>query len=146
MDYRDRAQEIAGIVAAVADAGVVHTRERWAREWSAFLALFKDADGKIRGWEISRGPATPESAPDWIETWRLQHYLGLSDADATELDFQEHLDAVVRAFRDPITSVLTWGAVPLGLKILVAEQRAFGGVLCHYALCELAVVMPYDQL
>lgn len=145
--HKARAAEIAAILSGIAAAGVVHTRLRWASHWQKFLELFRDQStqklGPVRGWEITRHAGTPEGAPQWSEVWQLHYYLGLSDADETEYAFQDHLNAVVRAFR---TATLTWGAVPWGLKIVVAEPRAFGDVLCHYAMCELVVELEYDLL
>lgn len=147
--YTERANELVALIQGVAGAGIVHNRFRWAgNAWDKFLELFKDTNqgqpGPIRGWEMSRADGDPAGVL-WTETWKLMHYLSFSDADASELDFQEHLNAVVRLFRGPAAR-LTWGAIPDGLKITTAEPRMFGGVLCHYAECELVVVVEYDQL
>lgn len=145
--HKARAEEIAAVLSAVEGSGVVHTRMRWADTWQDFLLLMRDQssrkEGPVRGWEITRKAGTPEGAPMWSETWQLHYYLGLSDKDETEYAFQDHLNAVVRAWR---LATLSWGAVPYGLKIVLAEPRAFAGVLCHYALCELGVELEYDLL
>ncbi len=147
--YATRAADLKARLEGVGGAGIVHTRQRFTAQWSQFLALFKDADGRVRGWEVSAGPRSPEQAPDWIETWELAHYLGLNDAEATELDFQAHLEAVARSLRDgPYLpdEAAPWGVVTQGMSIDVAETRSFGGVLCHYGQCTLSVRRHYDEL
>ncbi len=143
LEYEDRANEIKAVLDGVAGRHIVHNRIRLATDWGKFLSLFKDDDGQVNGWDMTRQSASPEP-PDWAEIWMLRHYRGLQDEHATDLTFQAHLDAVVRAFRDlPNLSV---GSVPLGLKITETDERMMGSVLCHYAECELRIVLDYDQL
>ncbi len=148
--YAQRVADLKARLEAVAGAGIVHNRQRFTAEWSQFLALMKDGtDDRIRGWEISAGPRSPEQDPDWIETWGLEHYVGLNDAESTELAFQAHLEAVARSFRDQPylpDEAAPWGVVTQGMSIDVAETRSFGGVLCHYGQCTLVVRRHYDEL
>jgi len=146
MTYTARADELKAAMATVAGSGIVHNRGRLAAKWELFLALFQDptAGGRVLGWEITRKAGTPEEDPDWLEHWELRHYRSYEDAAASELAFQEHLDAMVRYFRD--NPRLTWGVVPLGMEITLVDERSFGGVLVHYAECRLNVTCQYDQL
>lgn len=144
MTYQQRVDEIAALIATVAGAGIVHNRSRWVLDWGAFIGLFKAPDGHVNGWEITRGPSEPTVGGDWIETYRLRKYYGLKDSDSSDLVFQEHLDSVVRKFRD--THNLSFGAVPIGVRITTIDERLFGNVLVHYAELSLGVTMEFETL
>lgn len=130
-------QKIHDIVAAVPNCGVVHKYERWAVDWSKFLALFQDpATKQILGWEITR-VAAPAEKIDVIEEvtnhqYVIQGYMGLSDALATEITFQALIEAIKAAFKGNHTlGGICMDAGPVSLEI--CEPRSFGSVLCHYA-------------
>lgn len=143
MEYQQRVDEIAALVAGVAGAGVVHNRTRLAGSWEDYLKKFKDAAiDRINGWEVTRKGPVEIRPPDAIETYVLRKYHGIADADATDHTFQAHLDAVIRLFRD--THNLSFGSVPIGLRVITIDERSFGGVLVHFAECELGVVSDYD--
>jgi len=46
--------QIKTILEGVSGIGIVHEYERWAADWKGFLDLFKDANGWINGWSITR--------------------------------------------------------------------------------------------
>lgn len=145
MTYAERVAELVAIVAAVDGAGLVHGRSRIAAKWKEFIDRFVDEDRRVNGWEITRRVGSPES-PRWAETWRLTKYYGVKDEAASDHALQEHLDAVVRAFRPGDGAALTWGVMPQGLSIEVIEEAMFGDVLCHVARCQLVVQMSYATL
>ena len=146
-------QHRAAIVAALAsvpDIGVVHDRERYAKDNARFaqLYLFTPAGGQqqLRGWWVRRS-ATLEKSPNVARTinehtWTLRGYLAFDDAGAGELvmdDLVEQFRAVVRA--DP-----TLGGVcqpgPLdeeedGVQVTDAGAVLFAGVMCHSVVLQL---------
>ncbi|MCK4536686.1 MAG: hypothetical protein KAT93_06710, partial [Desulfuromonadales bacterium] len=52
--YLEIRNDIKTKLEAVADVGVVHGRTRMVNDWAGYIAMFKDTDNRIRGWEISR--------------------------------------------------------------------------------------------
>lgn len=139
--YQQRVDEIAAMIAALPGAGRVHNRTRLTTRWADYLAVFQDVDGRINGWEVTRRTPTEPRPPRVLETFVLRHVYGLRDEDATDLTFQEHLDAAVRLFRDQPD--LSFGSVPVGLHVVENDIRQFGDVLCHFAECELEVHSYY---
>lgn len=142
MSYQARAGEVGAVLSANPSLGVVHSRIRLVNDWGKFIQHFKTAAGRIDGWEITRRSGGEEEGR-WVETYVLRRYFGIDDSDATDLLFQESLDEAARRFRD---ATLTFGIVPGELRIEETQERVFGGVLCHYAECTLAVSMDLDAL
>lgn len=141
---------IVAALASVPDIGMVHDRERYAKDNAAFAALFlyEPAGGHkhLRGWTLRR-TATREQSPNiartWNEhTWTLRGYLAFNDAEASELvldDLAEQFRAVVRD--DP-----TLGGVcqpgPLnddtdGVQVTDAGAVMFAGALCNSVVLQL---------
>ncbi len=147
--YQECVAAVAAVVAAIPGAGVVHDRTRFAADWGKYIQRFVDGSGVVNGWEITRRSADPQPT-DWNETYVLRKFRALRDEDASEHAFQEQLNAVARAFRDApelqLASGQPFGSVPLGLRIVEADERMFGAVLCHYAECELLVITDMDTL
>jgi len=128
----------------------VHEYERWASTWDRFLALFKDPDGKINGWMITRA-STAERWLTNIEYVRVYEMIlkgvyGLKDEGGTELVFQQTIEDICEAFRNKDTLNDTcetiapeFGALAgvAGVQVKVVQTRIFGNTLCHYA--ELAI-------
>jgi hypothetical protein len=145
-------QHRAAIVATlggVVDIGHVHDRERYARDEAGFRAayLFTGSSGVpgLRGWWLRR-TETKESSADTGEpmnehTWHIRGYMAFNDADASELVFDE----LVEAFRDAVRQDLTLGGAcdlgPLseteGVQVLDAGPVMFAGVLCHSVVLQL---------
>jgi hypothetical protein len=128
--------QIATIMRSDAEIEIVHEYDRFSKDWPKFLALFADAAGKIHGYSITRR-ATP-SRRDNVPTIQRAHqflirgYMGLNDAEATELAFQDEIEAIQTAFDSNNTlNGTVLDADPLQVKIV--ENRVFGNVLCHYA-------------
>ena len=129
--------QIVRMLQSVSGIGMVHDRERWATDWSKFLAVFTDpVSHKILGWTITR-EATPST---WYTSgqaedshlWVVRGYAGLSDADDSESAFQDLVETVRATLRhDP-----TLGGTAEGISgppaVRLFQPRLFGGVLCHY--------------
>ncbi len=127
-------------VDGVSDSGLVHDYERWAGDWTAFLALFKttiSSTDQIRGWEVGyRGwaPGDPrEFSAIHLRTHRflVAGYLGLDDSAETEKTMSILAELVADTLKDDATlKGLAFFAIE---PILLFEPRMFGGTLCHYA-------------
>jgi hypothetical protein len=141
---------ILAAVRAVPDIGQVHDRERYVREEAKFKALFMvERPGgrqQLRGWWIRRS-ATEERVINIartvaVDTWTLRGYMALEDDSATELAF----DDLIEALRDQVRSDPTFGGVcalnPFddpaeGIQVMDAGPVNFCGVLCHSAVLQL---------
>lgn len=147
---------IASAVGEVPDVGVVHAFERYVRgSEQKFRELYTvelpDGTRQLRGWWLRR-VATRESndsigeASDAlnVHTWHLRGYMALSDEHASELTFDELIEAI----RDRVREDLTFGGAaeqgPLndgdntdGAQLLDSGPVMFCGVLCHSALIEI---------
>lgn len=143
-------EQMAVILGAVEGIGVVHQYQRWAATWEKFLDLFKDPDGVINGWCITRTSTTEH----WITNIKYERvlefvirgYYGVNDAKASEISFQQIIEDICEAFRCNDTLNGTCETIapqfgPLngmaGVQVRIVDARFFGGVLCHF--CELAI-------
>jgi len=143
----------AAIVAAlssVPDIGVVHDRERYAKDNNAFASLFlhqpTSGPKHLRGWTLRRA-ATREHSPNVRRTlnehtWTLRGYMAFNDADASELV----LDDLVEQFRAVVRNDPTLGGVcqpgPLddetdGVQVTDAGAVMFAGALCNSVVLQL---------
>ncbi|CAN7565301.1 hypothetical protein [Acidovorax sp. LjRoot117] len=143
----------AAIVAAlssVPDIGVVHDRERYAKDNNAFASLFlhQPANGlkHLRGWTLRR-TATREHSPNVRRTlnehtWTLRGYMAFNDVDASELV----IDDLVEQFRAVVRNDPTLGGVcqpgPLddetdGVQVTDAGAVMFAGALCNSVVLQL---------
>ena len=129
-------------LAAVTNIGKVHDYERWALDWTKFIAYFKTRISnvdQIRGWEIGRkAPVTEDETSVKKHTYSIKGYMGVEDAAETEKTFNTLIEAVAAAFR----SDRTLAGAALGhdfIQVDVLDTRSFGGVLCHYVELSLAV-------
>jgi len=143
-------EQIKTILSGVDGIGVGHDYDRWAVEWGKFLNLFKDTStGKINGYLITRkSRKTFELALDneKIRTHLIviRLIMGINDADATEITFQQLVDDVCEELEDHDDlngACLTISDIgegesqsgSAGPQAEVIENRIFGNVLCHYA-------------
>lgn len=121
---------------SVSGIGPVHEYIRLAKDWGTVLARFKDSHNKINSWMITR-EATPgeEDTRDSFE--RIHHMkligvYGVQDSAATELTFQDLVEAIVAALHaDTELGGTTYRSGPV--QVATVEHRMFGAVLCHYA-------------
>lgn len=131
-------------VQGVTNIGVVHDYERYANAMNEFRTLYQaDIAGvkQVRGWYIRR--MTRRESSDYqgrhevILGWRVQGFMSLDDASASEKTFDSLVETLVDAFRADET---LGGAVDssivgedAGLQIEDTGPVMFGGVLCHSA-------------
>ena len=148
MALKDIREQIKAILAGVSGIGVVHDYQRWAAHWDKFLNLFRDGDGKINGWMITR-VKTPEECSTTSHHTRTYHFkiygfYVVNDAEASELVFQDDLiEGICDAFRSKYQLNSTCDDNG-PIQVLLVENRTFGGTLCHY--CELGLVASkYDK-
>jgi hypothetical protein len=149
----DIRQQICAILGAVNGMGRVHEYQRFASDWSGVLAKFKDPDGRINAWTISRvSSATRQVTIGEVErahVYGVTGIYGLQDDIASEIDFQALVERAWTAFNDDetlnracVTTHPDWGPMngAVGLQIDKIEIRMFGNVLCHVADCRLCAV------
>jgi hypothetical protein len=148
MRLADIREQIKTIISGVPGIGIVHDYERWSADWNKFLDHYKSADGRINGWTITRG-ATPERWLTNIDYERvyeitIRGYYGLKDSAASEIGFQNLIEAICDEFRGNDTLNGTCETVcpefgsmagKSGIQVITVEPKLFGSVLCHY--CEL---------
>jgi hypothetical protein len=146
VSYKDRVHELASVIELLPSAGVVYSSSRYAAELGKFIQLFKDGDGRINGWEVSRRAGTWVDGL-WVETYVLRHYLAVRDADvddqSSDMIFQNALDDVARAF---IAADPSFGEITTGVVIGEIDERMFGNFLCHFVECLLDVTMSASAI
>ncbi|MGE0256910.1 MAG: hypothetical protein AB7N54_19975 [Alphaproteobacteria bacterium] len=138
--HQDIRDAIVAIIAGVADVGVVHAYERYAERLGELKELYV-ADGQVRGWivrRISRRERQAAIGRYVVDTrWQVRGYMSLKDADESELDFDDRIDAIVDAFRadETLGGVVATTIVDnaAGLQIEDTGPVMFAGVLCHSA-------------
>jgi len=148
MSLADIREQITEILSSVNGVDVVHQYQRWSSDWKKFLDLFRDANGTINGWIITRN-ATPEKWLTNVKYLRVYEFTingiyGLKDDIETELAFQALIEDICDAFRgndtlndtcETIAPELGSLAGHAGIQVAAVENRMFGGVLCHF--CDL---------
>jgi hypothetical protein len=133
-------------IAAVPDVGIVHDRERYAKNEAHFrnLYLYTPTGGQpqIRGWWIRR-QATLEKAIDigpfglQQHTWLVRGFMAFDDATASEIVFDELIEAIRDAIRADVTLGGVCSAGPLaadgedGMQVDDVGPVMFAGALCH---------------
>lgn len=142
---------IVAALASVPNIGVVHDRERYAKDNAKFAQhyLFTPAGGQqhLRGWWVRRAE-TEERSDTYgsgtttnVHTWQVRGYLAFNDADATELVFDELIEAFRAVVRDDPTLGGVCDQPPEeetdGVQVLDAGPVMFAGALCHSALLQL---------
>lgn len=152
-------EQIKVILSGVSGIGVVHEYDRLAINWEKTLDLFTDADGRINGCmfrrqRMAKRTITIGQNRERIHVYAIRVIVGLNDAQATGLVFDDLLDAVEKAFDSNPTLNGTcrslspeWGpmAGASGAQIELSEERIFAKVLCHYGELHLAVVERNDR-
>lgn len=154
--YENEKDEIYTQLASVTGIGKVYKSRRFTADWPAFLAKFKDANGKINVWWFWRegGADNVEGGIGWsderdlieqveeIDVWNIEGFYGFQDHDTTpsELAFQNLVDAVRDKFRflQDLNGKAdkSW---PLQLLGSGLWQFLGGGPLCHRALLQLRI-------
>jgi len=150
-------EQIAVILAGVSGIGAVHSYTRLAVDWQKMVDLFKDADGRINAVMFARQQMAKRSATlgtlERAHVFVVRAVMGLRDAEATGVVFDELMTAIEEAFDDHLdlngtclTTRPDWGpmADQAGMQIALIEERMFGSVLCHYAELRLCA-LEYDE-
>ncbi len=132
---------------SVIDIGKTYDYERWLKDWTKFINLFKSENhGQIRGWEITRAAAPEHQAGAFFRHHKfvIRGYMAIKDSDATDKTFQELVEEVCAKFRTAADGTAWFygdgdqsGDAPAQVETI--EARTFGGVLCHYAEIKLTV-------
>jgi hypothetical protein len=140
--------DLADPTCASADMGMVHRYERWAVDWSKFIALFKDpVSGKIFGWEVCRSQAVGmyiSSLEEQVNhVYVLKGYMAIQDADETDSKFNAKIELLRARFRTKMT-MDGMNELPAGFQVATIDARMFGGVLCHY--CEIRIPVQEVQV
>lgn len=140
---------IKALIESVTDAGMVHDHEPYGRTEVDFRRLYAwtDTSGatQVRGWFVQRTRTVETVAGNGrtinVHTWRVRHFMSLDAEGATELIFDDLVEAVRRAYRADVT---LGGAVqpgPLGqqsgFQVNDSGAAYLAGVLCHAATLSL---------
>ena len=140
---------LVALIASVPNVGVVHDRERYVREEAKFRELFVPAaisPKQVRGWWVRRTATSRRSINlangVVVHSWAIRGYLALNDDQASELVF----DDLVEAIADQVRTNPTLGGLceqgPTGddtdgIQVTDAGPVLFCGVLCHSAVLTL---------
>lgn len=125
----------------VPDIGNVFDFERYAKDDATFRDIYNSGAG-ILGWHVRRVARKETMAfNEVLTTWEIRGFASLQDDSATELIFDDLIDAIGDAWRnDPCMN----GAVlsPTNETNVVPElvdtgPALFCGVLCHSARLRL---------
>jgi hypothetical protein len=148
---------IRDLVAAVANTGVVHLYERYARDMATLKTLYQSAPAApLCGWYVRREITreTGIAIPRYIEVvqWRLQGFMALDDSGASELTFDDSIEGIRDAFRADlhlgglVQKVGLLGATAeRGVQLDDAGPVMFAGVLCHAARIRLTTTRERTQ-
>lgn len=138
-------------LAAIPEIGLVHDRERFAKDQAKFAELFLAEIGgakQIRGWWLRRVATSEKAVTNGTSltehTWQWRCYMAFNDQAESELA----LDALIEAYRDAHRADPTVGGVcelnPLaggdgtdGVQVIDAGPVTFCGALCHSAVLQL---------
>lgn len=142
---------IAAALASVPAIGVVHDRERYAKDNATFAQLYlytpPGGQQQLRGWWMRRAE-TEERSDTYgsgtttnVHTWHIRGYMAFNDEAASELAFDE----LIEAFRAVVREDPTLGGAceqppeedTDGVQVMDAGPVMFAGVLCHSALLQL---------
>ena len=130
---------IADKLRAVPDIGRVHEYERYARNDSGFAALYRSGE-QIRGWYVrlvgarETSPAIGRHVSD--HDWQIRGVMALQDESATELQFDDLVEAIAAAFRadETLGDVVATTILPAraGIQLIDSSPAMFAGTLCHF--------------
>lgn len=138
----------------VAGVGKVNDRERYAREASKLAEQYvydlgggaKRLQGLFVAWR-GRTEGSPALGRSTLtERWEMRYFWALDDADASEIAFDNRIEAICDAFRaDPTLGVVDVNtdlgsdeeSSPAFMQVREKGHVLFCGVLCHHARLEL---------
>lgn len=140
---------LAGLVAGVADIGLVHDEEPYARTEAAFRELYSwdagDGSRQLRGWWIRRVRTAEQALGHGrtlnVHTWTLRGFMALDSAQGTGKAFDALIEAVRKAYRDDVTLGGVAQPGPLdrvsGFQLQDSGPVVLSGVLCHGAALQI---------
>ena len=159
--YKEIGDAILAEISSVAEAGRVHSYQRWSADLGKYLDLFRWEAGsglnQIRGWVLTRerageevasigsnatGGFTPAGLSRRTHTFLLFGIMSAEDGVGSEVVFQDLIEEICDRFRgDKTLRLLDESGAPRvrSLERLqppqvdLIELRTFGNVLCHYA-------------
>ena len=122
---------------AVSGIGRVHAYQRWATDPKRLTEQYV-SDGKLLGWHVRREKIqetrTAGRQYQTDITWKITGFRALNDADQSELEFDELIDAIRQKFRGFEYIGLTIKTEnATGIQLEMQQPVLFGGVLCHSA-------------
>ena len=130
----------------VANVGVVHSFERYAAELAGLRAMYVSG-GKVMGWYIRLQRTQRASAAlgrtAILHTWIIRGFRSFDDSAASELAFDDLIEALQEAFQADETLGQLVGATVFEDQNVAGLQRddagpvMFAGVLCHSATLRL---------
>lgn len=156
MNYLNVRAEIKAQLLA-AGIPIVFPYRRYAADWATFLNLFKDpATSRINvAWfsrmandeSVAGGDASTDAAGDILvtatnEAWDIELIYGFHDAEETDGPSETAFQLQVQAVEDQFRFLQDLGGKVfqnLPVKLLSADLRQFGDVLCHRALFRLII-------
>jgi hypothetical protein len=132
----------------IANIGQVHSYERYSKQQSEFLQLYKTG-AQILGWNLRRGRraeiSTYMGRTMITNEWEIKGFMSLDDSGESELAFDVLLEAIGDAFRDDITlggvietTIKEDGTA--GIQLEDSGPVMFNGVLCHSARMKLNTI------
>ncbi len=145
-------------IGTVAEVGVVHPYERYAKAVKEFAALFMwqpptpgggvPPAKELRGWfirRVTRREFEKTSVLVRVETgWLIKGFMALQDGRQTEILMDSLVEQLCLAFRRDLTlggvveNPPVAEGVPSGLQLAESGPYMFGGVLCHGVELSLA--------
>jgi hypothetical protein len=146
-DHRIIRRAIKDVLESVAGTGKVHLYERYSSNSGKFKALYLDdkdsterSDDIISGWYIRRvatkdTQVNRDSHHEVSTDWELFGYRSMKDDEASELEFDDVIDAVMDRFRRD--EYLGNSVIGLGEgrnyspRIITQRPVKFGGYTCH---------------
>ena len=130
---------------------VVHDYQRYAATDAAFIALFKNAESTVNGWEITHNGFRLKRMGRKIKLthyYKYKGYYSLNDATESENAFAAIVDAVVlKLCSKPVTGA-EMHIVPESGAI---QRKVFGTDICHcveidHEVAEILVPTPDEEI
>lgn len=139
--YRSLGDWLVARLQTIPDIGLVHPYERLIVEPDVAPGVFGSTQ-QVRAWTLTRLSILPERLPGITQREQerliLRGYLSVDDTQASELVFQDLLEAVAAALR-PVHTVGIFDRVgPLTIE-QIGHVRLGQTHLCHAAQCVLPV-------
>lgn len=148
-EHRPLREAIVAKLRTIPDIGTVHDRERYARDDAALREIYVAGD-QLLGWHVRR--VGRRETGDWnevISEFEIRGFLAFDDDGASELQFDDLLDAIFDAWRaDPtLDGAFMYGASDGSAVPVLADSGPvmFAGVLCHSARLRWSGRHAYDD-